>query len=360
MRWLYSGHSTRLIRKRGRAIGTLESTIGGSVPQHSPRYSQEVRDRAVKRVAEVKASYPSEFAAISAVTVEFGIKSPDTLRRWVRAADLAVEHAATKKSSKWSLLKKSVFRTHPIVSGVIVIVVGALLTTVISGHLWANKTTPQLEVDQVSVSPGTITIGAHSDHAAEVPVRIDIRILNSGKQIAAINSAQITIQQFVSITPCASQGAFPSTGSYRLALPLHPRLGEVLSVPVSQLVPADGADRFDLLLRGVSNGMGTVYLYRVRVSVHYDSKTKPVNLGEVLVSVPFDPTSADAYFWTQFYAHHPNFFNFNGAAAAGIERCLIRNSRALRPILSLPAVRSRLVSRIPSELSFCCVSRREG
>ncbi|MEV4096461.1 transposase [Streptosporangium saharense] len=47
-------------------------------------YSDELRSRAVKMVAELRLSYPTEHAAIKDVAALFGIGSPGTLRNWIR------------------------------------------------------------------------------------------------------------------------------------------------------------------------------------------------------------------------------------------------------------------------------------
>jgi transposase-like protein len=53
------------------------------VPSNPPGYPQEKRERAVRMVAELRADYPSEGAAIAEVARLLGI-SPGTLRNWVR------------------------------------------------------------------------------------------------------------------------------------------------------------------------------------------------------------------------------------------------------------------------------------
>lgn len=45
---------------------------------------REVRERAIRMVAEAKGDYPSEFAAIESVARRLGIGSPETLRKWIR------------------------------------------------------------------------------------------------------------------------------------------------------------------------------------------------------------------------------------------------------------------------------------
>ena len=48
------------------------------------RYPPELRERAVRMVAEVRPDYDSRWAAICAVSGKLGIGSAETLRTWVR------------------------------------------------------------------------------------------------------------------------------------------------------------------------------------------------------------------------------------------------------------------------------------
>jgi transposase len=47
-------------------------------------YPRELRERAVRMVAELRPSYESEYAAITAVANKLGITTPETVRKWVR------------------------------------------------------------------------------------------------------------------------------------------------------------------------------------------------------------------------------------------------------------------------------------
>jgi transposase len=69
-------------------------------------YPPELRERAVRMVAEVQGDYPSQWAAIGAVASKLGIGSSETLRKWVRRAEVdagqrpgltSEEHAEIKK-----------------------------------------------------------------------------------------------------------------------------------------------------------------------------------------------------------------------------------------------------------------------
>jgi transposase len=47
-----------------------------------------LRERAVRMVAEVRPEYPSDWPAICAVAERLGIGSAETLRKWVRQAEV--------------------------------------------------------------------------------------------------------------------------------------------------------------------------------------------------------------------------------------------------------------------------------
>jgi transposase len=51
-------------------------------------YPPELRERAVRMVAEVRPGYPSDWPAICAVAAKLGIGSAETLRKWVRQAEV--------------------------------------------------------------------------------------------------------------------------------------------------------------------------------------------------------------------------------------------------------------------------------
>jgi transposase len=51
-------------------------------------YPQELRERAVRMVAEIRPNYESEYAAIAAVAHKLGVGTAETLRKWVRQAQV--------------------------------------------------------------------------------------------------------------------------------------------------------------------------------------------------------------------------------------------------------------------------------
>jgi transposase len=52
------------------------------------KYPDELRERAVRMVAEVRPQYPSQWAAITAVAGMLGSGTPETLRTWIRRSEV--------------------------------------------------------------------------------------------------------------------------------------------------------------------------------------------------------------------------------------------------------------------------------
>ncbi|EDY55735.2 transposase [Streptomyces sviceus ATCC 29083] len=51
-------------------------------------YPAELRDGAVRMVAEIRPNYPTEWAAMKAVAAKLGIGAAETVRTWVRKAEV--------------------------------------------------------------------------------------------------------------------------------------------------------------------------------------------------------------------------------------------------------------------------------
>lgn len=52
------------------------------------KYTPELRERAVRMVMESRADYPHETAAIKSVASKLGITTPESLRKWLRQAEI--------------------------------------------------------------------------------------------------------------------------------------------------------------------------------------------------------------------------------------------------------------------------------
>ena len=54
----------------------------------SKRYPVELRERAVRMVAEIRDQHESEWAAMSRVAQLLGVGTPETVRKWFRQAEV--------------------------------------------------------------------------------------------------------------------------------------------------------------------------------------------------------------------------------------------------------------------------------
>ncbi len=69
-------------------------------------YPVELRQRAVRMVAEVRPNYESEHAAIAAVAQKLGIGTAETLRKWVRQAQVDTGQRAGVSTDESAELKR--------------------------------------------------------------------------------------------------------------------------------------------------------------------------------------------------------------------------------------------------------------
>jgi|SRR6185437_9079505 transposase len=70
------------------------------------QYPSEVRQRAVRLVLEQREQYESEYAAITAIAAKLGISTPETLRKWVRQAEIDSGRRAGTTSEESAELRK--------------------------------------------------------------------------------------------------------------------------------------------------------------------------------------------------------------------------------------------------------------
>jgi transposase len=218
-----------------------------TVPRQS-QYTPEFKQRAVKMVADARASFEPDQDAVNAVAGVLGIDNPDVLREWLQCHQQG--DAAGSSGASWlRALKRFATRSHTIVIGVAVTVFGGLGLAYSQQVFGVGQPAhagpaPHLEVDQVSFAyPSWPRVTGWPP--VPKPFEIDIRLLNTGTQVAAINSARLVMQQFASLPECMAQGGFAPSGSYSATLPDHALPGRTINIPISQLVPAGGADRFD-------------------------------------------------------------------------------------------------------------------
>lgn len=73
------------------------------------KYPPELRQRAVRLVMESREEHETEFAAIKSVAAKSGITSPETLRKWLRQAEIdqgARPGVSSQESAELKRLKR--------------------------------------------------------------------------------------------------------------------------------------------------------------------------------------------------------------------------------------------------------------
>jgi transposase len=81
------------------------------MPGSSKRYPRELRERAVRMVVEISDQHQSEWAAISEVARLLGIGAAETVRKWVRQAEVdagARAGTTTEESAELTKLRREV------------------------------------------------------------------------------------------------------------------------------------------------------------------------------------------------------------------------------------------------------------
>ena len=79
--------------------------------RRSQQYPSELRERAVRMVAEVTSNYDSQWAAIGAVAQKLGVATAETVRKWVRQAEVDTGQrlgTSSEESAEIKRLKREV------------------------------------------------------------------------------------------------------------------------------------------------------------------------------------------------------------------------------------------------------------
>jgi transposase len=78
----------------------------------SRKYPLELRQRAVRMVIEIRGDHESEWAAMGAVASMLGVGTPETVRKWVRRAEVdggARPGVTSEESAELKRLKRENF-----------------------------------------------------------------------------------------------------------------------------------------------------------------------------------------------------------------------------------------------------------
>ncbi|WP_433476498.1 hypothetical protein ACQPZP_05275 [Spirillospora sp. CA-142024] len=193
------------------------------------------------------------------------------------------------------------------------------------------------------------------------PVSLDIKLHNTGTRRSIIKRAVLSIHKFTMFKECAGQGGgLGVSATYGLNMPVRPKPGQKVEVPLSQQLGPDEADRFKIELNLPQSSawienpdQGKLFVYQVGVTLIRDTNSKAVNLGDAVVALPITITVHEQqFFLTKENAeiHYYDWLSGGPEAGAGIRQCLRANNVTLRQYMTAAGAKPKWFSELSSEL----------
>lgn len=198
-----------------------------------------------------------------------------------------------------------------LIGPLILLIVGAGITAVMSG----GKPEPERKRPVLNALPpvvqnatfaGTgVQVGSGqtaTGHLDASKPRVEVRVHNTGTRRAVLTSARFTITDYARIVPCGLGAGLVASARYDVVLPVDPRPGHAVEVPINQQLGPDEADRFVFRV-GVGDALekilGETLVYELRVTVAHDNEARPVDVGRVIVALPGAPEAEDLRFFAE-------------------------------------------------------------
>lgn len=131
-----------------------------------------------------------------------------------------------------------------------------------------------------------------TEHVDASKPRIEVRVHNTGTRRAVLTSARFTIADYARIVPCGLGAGLLASARYDVILPVDPRQGQAVEVPINQQLGPDQADRFVFrvgLGEALDDVLGEILVYELRVTVAHDNEPRPADVGRVIVVLPGAP-----------------------------------------------------------------------
>ena len=133
------------------------------------------------------------------------------------------------------------------------------------------------------------------DHDSENPgPGVDIRVTNTGTAVSVLTAVSFSVEMAGRLEICEPGGALTSSYEYQTELPLDAKEGDEFTVPISQELRPNRADRFTIRLglepHNPEEGGYVVYVMRIELKHSMSAKETP--LGRALVILPLNTAGA--------------------------------------------------------------------
>jgi hypothetical protein len=236
----------------------------------------------------------------------------------------------------------------------------AMRTTIVSGVIAIFVAAVSLAVPPIikALSPGPSPGVRLASLVVQDPdgdvVSMEFTIHNTGSSRGIVEEAIFTVEDSVAISPCTGGGMVELSAEYDLLLPFDAENGDQFTVPISQQVGPDEADRFAVNAR-LDEGAGEhVKLYRLDVALIVDGSAEDIDAGTVVFPLSYSPADEWLMYWggeqTDVNLQYIEQQGVDGSV--GISECLDENTQQLHDFLQASGERSPSLERVLDELEL--------
>jgi hypothetical protein len=236
----------------------------------------------------------------------------------------------------------------------------AMRTTIVSGMVAIFVAVVSLAVPPVfkSLSPSPSPAVRLASLVVQDPdgdvVSMEFTIHNTGGRRGIVEEALFTVEDMISVHPCTGGGMVELSAEYDLLLPFDAEEGDRLTVPVSQQVGPDEADRFAINARLDEAAGETIKLFRLDVKLIVDGAAEDIEAGTVVFPLSDSPADEWIMYWggEQTIVNQQYIAQQGAEGSVGIEECLDENTQMLHDFLQAPGEHSPSLERIAGELEL--------
>ena len=236
----------------------------------------------------------------------------------------------------------------------------AMRTTIVSGFIAIFVATGTLAAPPLfkaladALSPGVRLASVVVQEPDGEVLSMEFTIHNTGSSRGIVEEAIFTVEDVMTVLPCVGGGIVELSAEYDLLLPSNAEQGDQFTVPISQQVGPDEADRFAVNARLDEAFMGFETLFRLDVELVVDGPAEDVDAGTVIVALPYSPADSQLSYWggehTEF---NLDYIEAQGEDGSGsMEECIDDNTQNLHDFLNAPGERPPSLERLFDELDL--------